>query len=144
MKDPAATETSRQRIVEILRREEMGFEELRRELDVPGRQLEEDLRHVEKSLRRGSERLRIDPARIFAGRGLPKVIFSTGDCTSGPVAKPAPATATCPTTRPPRWRASPTTSVRSASSRPAPTIDWYSGPKCRVAATSPTKRSPAW
>lgn len=63
MKDPAATETSRQRIVEILRREEMGFEELRRALDIPARLLEEDLRHVEKSLRRGSERLRIDPAR---------------------------------------------------------------------------------
>ena len=65
-KDPAATETSRQRIVEILRREEMSFEELRRELDVPGRLLEDDLRHVEKSLRRGSERLRVDPARCRA------------------------------------------------------------------------------
>ena len=64
--DPAATETSRQRIMEILRREEMGFEELRRELEVPARALEEDLRHVERSLRRGSERLRIDPAACRA------------------------------------------------------------------------------
>ncbi|HLP42217.1 MAG TPA: caspase family protein, partial [Fibrobacteria bacterium] len=38
--------------------------------------------------------LRIDPARIFAGRGLPKVIFSTGESTPGPVAKPPPPTAT--------------------------------------------------
>lgn len=64
--EPEATETSRQRIVEILRREEMGFEELRRELEVPARALEEDLRHVERSLRRGSERLRIDPAACRA------------------------------------------------------------------------------
>jgi len=48
--------------MEILRREEMSFEELRREMEVPARMLEEDLRHVERSLRRGSERLRIDPA----------------------------------------------------------------------------------
>jgi predicted Zn-ribbon and HTH transcriptional regulator len=60
--DPVATETSRQRIMEILRREEMSFEELRREMELPARRLEEDLRHVERSLRRGSERLRIDPA----------------------------------------------------------------------------------
>ena len=64
--DPVATETSRQRIMEILRREEMSFEELRREMDVPARRLEEDLRHVERSLRRGSERLRIDPAACRA------------------------------------------------------------------------------
>ena len=61
-RDPAASETSRQRIMEILRREEMSFEELKREMEVPARRLEEDLRHVERSLRRGSERLRVDPA----------------------------------------------------------------------------------
>ena len=64
--DPAATETSRKRIMDILRREELGFEQLRREMEVPVRALEEDLRHVERSLRHGSERLRIDPARCRA------------------------------------------------------------------------------
>lgn len=67
--DPSAAETSRQRIVEILRRDELGFEQLRRELELPARALEEDLRHVERSLRkggRGPERLRIEPARCLA------------------------------------------------------------------------------
>jgi predicted Zn-ribbon and HTH transcriptional regulator len=63
---PAATETSRQRIIDVLRREELGFEQLRRELEVPVRALEEDLRHVERSFRRGPERLRIEPARCLA------------------------------------------------------------------------------
>jgi len=62
----SAAETSRQRIVEILRRDELGFEQLRRELEVPVRSLEEDLRHVERSFRRGPERLRIEPARCLA------------------------------------------------------------------------------
>lgn len=60
-----AAETTRQRIVEILRRDELGFEQLRRELAVPVRFVEEDLRHIERSLRsgrRGPERLRIQPA----------------------------------------------------------------------------------
>ena len=64
-----ATETARQRIIDVLRREELGFEQLRRELEVPVRALEEDLRHVERSLRndrRGPERLRIEPARCLA------------------------------------------------------------------------------
>lgn len=64
-RDPAATETSRQRIVEILRREDQGFEELRRLLEVPARVLEDDLRHVERSLRRGPVRLRVDPPRCI-------------------------------------------------------------------------------
>jgi predicted Zn-ribbon and HTH transcriptional regulator len=55
--------TLRQRIAELLGAGEWGFEELRRELEAPARVLEEDLRHVERSLRRGSERLRIEPAR---------------------------------------------------------------------------------
>lgn len=62
----AATETARQRIIDILRREELGFEQLRRELEVPVRSLEEDLRHVERSLRHAPQRLRIEPARCLA------------------------------------------------------------------------------
>lgn len=61
--DPASTETSRQRIMDILRREELGFDQLRRELEMPVRALEDDLRHVELSLRKASQRLRIEPAR---------------------------------------------------------------------------------
>jgi transcriptional regulator len=56
----------RQRIVERLTGSELSFEELRRELEVSVRMLEDDLRHVERSLRRGSARLRVDPARCLA------------------------------------------------------------------------------
>jgi predicted Zn-ribbon and HTH transcriptional regulator len=58
--------TLRQRIAELLGKGEWGFEELRRELQAPARALEEDLRHVERSLRPGSERLRIEPARCLS------------------------------------------------------------------------------
>jgi predicted Zn-ribbon and HTH transcriptional regulator len=58
--------TLRQRIAALLGKGEWGFEELRRELEAPARALEEDLRHVERSLRRGSERLRIEPARCLS------------------------------------------------------------------------------
>lgn len=58
-----ATATLRQRIAELLRQGEWGFEELRRELEAPARLLEDDLRHLERSLRCGAQRLRIEPAR---------------------------------------------------------------------------------
>ena len=58
--------TRRQRIVELLTGTERSFEELRRELEVPARALEDDLGHVERSLRRGPARLRVDPARCLA------------------------------------------------------------------------------
>jgi transcriptional regulator len=60
---PEATSTRRRRIVELLSAAEMGFEELRRELDEPARLLEDDLRHVERSLRRGPVRLVCEPPR---------------------------------------------------------------------------------
>lgn len=70
MDDPrgseAATSTLRQRIVELLGEGEWGFEELRRELEAPARALEEDLRHVERSLRRDNLRLAIEPARCLS------------------------------------------------------------------------------
>jgi len=62
----APTETARQRIVDLLTGRELSFEELRRELAVTGPVLESDLRHVERSLRHGSSRLRVDPARCLA------------------------------------------------------------------------------
>ena len=64
--EEAPTSTRRQRIVQLLEGSELSFEELRRELAVPARALEDDLRHVEKSLRRGHARLRIEPARCLA------------------------------------------------------------------------------
>lgn len=56
----------RQRIVERLTNGELSFDELRRELEIPARVLEDDLRHIDRSLRRGSTRLRVDPARCLA------------------------------------------------------------------------------
>lgn len=64
--DTIAPATLRQQIVQLLEGSELSFEELRRELAVPARALEDDLRHVEKSLRRGHARLRIEPARCLA------------------------------------------------------------------------------
>lgn len=51
-----------------------GFEELRRQLGWPVRLLEDDLRHLERSLRAGGRRLAVEPARclgcgfVFRGR----------------------------------------------------------------------------
>lgn len=61
-----ATSTRRRRIVELLAAGEMGFEELRRELETPARLLEDDLRHVERSLRRGPARLLCEPPHCLA------------------------------------------------------------------------------
>jgi predicted Zn-ribbon and HTH transcriptional regulator len=61
-----ATATLRQRLGELLREGEWGFEDLRRELEAPARVLEEDLRHVERSLKRGGEKLHVDPARCIS------------------------------------------------------------------------------
>lgn len=63
---PEATSTRRRRIVELLGAQEMGFEELRRELETPARLLEDDLRHVERSLRLGPTRLVCEPPRCLA------------------------------------------------------------------------------
>jgi transcriptional regulator len=55
--------TRRRRIVELLGAGEMGFEELRRELETTARLLEDDLRHVERTLRRSPARLVCEPPR---------------------------------------------------------------------------------
>ncbi|HEV2846136.1 MAG TPA: transcriptional regulator [Thermoanaerobaculia bacterium] len=64
--ESGATATQRQRIQELLRDAEWGFEELRRELETTVGSLEDDLRHVERGLRKGGERLRAEPARCLA------------------------------------------------------------------------------
>jgi predicted Zn-ribbon and HTH transcriptional regulator len=58
--------TTRQRIHELLSREELAFEALREELQVTVKQLEDDLRHLERSLRRDPERLHVLEPRCIA------------------------------------------------------------------------------
>lgn len=55
--------TRRQRIAALLRESEWGFDELRRELELPVHVLAEDLAHIERSVRAAGERLRVEPAR---------------------------------------------------------------------------------
>jgi predicted Zn-ribbon and HTH transcriptional regulator len=47
----------------MLRSEQWGFDELRAELGLTVKVLEEDLRHVQRSVRPGGECLRIEAAR---------------------------------------------------------------------------------
>jgi len=58
----------------VLAERDWCFEELRRELQCAVKTLEDDLRHVERSVRRGPRRLQIESARcaacdfVFRGR----------------------------------------------------------------------------
>lgn len=67
--------TRRQQIIALLEQDAYGFAELREALGVPVHVLKEDLVHVERSVRRGDKRLRVDPPRciecgfVFRGRG---------------------------------------------------------------------------
>ena len=58
--------TRRQELVAILERGEYSFEELRRETQARVRDLDDDLAHLEKSLRRGPKRLVVTPAHCIA------------------------------------------------------------------------------
>jgi predicted Zn-ribbon and HTH transcriptional regulator len=58
--------TRRQQIVEQLTEAEWEFDELRRELGLTVKVLEEDLHHIERSVRAGGRRLKIRPARCDA------------------------------------------------------------------------------
>lgn len=55
-------ETTRQQLARWLTTGEYDFEELRLALELPARVLEEELRHVERSLRRRGRRLRVAAA----------------------------------------------------------------------------------
>lgn len=57
----AASDTVRQRLIRWLRRSEYSFEDLRRDLMLPARELESELRHVEKSARGQGMRLAVTP-----------------------------------------------------------------------------------
>lgn len=54
--------TRRQQIVEFLALREWSFEELRHELGVTVNVLEEDLHHIERSVRASGKRLHLRPA----------------------------------------------------------------------------------
>lgn len=70
----APVATRRQRLVALLNDFALSFDDLRRELAVTTHQLESDLRHVEKSIRREGQRFDVRPASctdcgfVFEGR----------------------------------------------------------------------------
>jgi predicted Zn-ribbon and HTH transcriptional regulator len=55
---PEATQTVRQRILELLREEELTAHEISQRAGVREREVAEHLRHLEHTLRHGAERLR--------------------------------------------------------------------------------------
>ena len=59
-------QTRRQQIVERLTENECEFDDLRHEFGLTVKVLEEDLRHIERSVRAGGQRLIIRPARCEA------------------------------------------------------------------------------
>ena len=66
--EASADETIRQRIVLLLSGTQRTFEELRREIGLPARRLEDELQHVERSVRRSRgepRKLVVDPARCI-------------------------------------------------------------------------------
>lgn len=73
--DPEASEageTARQRVLRWLRRDEYSFDELRLDLQIPARELEDTLRHVEKTVRARGGRLEvIAPECRDCGFGFP-------------------------------------------------------------------------
>ena len=79
--------TRRQRLVDLLEAGPWGFSELCAELGVPYRVLDEDLRHVHRSLRGSDRDLRVEPARchdcgfVFEGRD-PRRFHPPGRCPS--------------------------------------------------------------
>jgi len=80
-----AGETVRQRLMRWLERGEHDFEDLRVGLQISGRRLEEELRHVERTARRHGKRLKVTPPRCgdcgfdFPGRAR-KHLHVPGRC----------------------------------------------------------------
>jgi predicted Zn-ribbon and HTH transcriptional regulator len=58
--------TRREEIVVLLEEGERGFDDLRRQLEIPVHVLEEDLRHIDLSVRAAGKRLVIGPALCLA------------------------------------------------------------------------------
>lgn len=59
----SARETLRQRLLRWLAEDEYDFETLRVELDLSPRELDDELRHVERTLRAGGRRLLVEAPR---------------------------------------------------------------------------------
>ncbi len=59
--DTEATQTRRQQLRELLQAEALPFEILRQRMRVGVRDLDDDLRHLERSARRRGERLEVTP-----------------------------------------------------------------------------------
>lgn len=69
---PEAVETVRRRLARWLSEREYDFEELRGALQISARELEQELRHVERSARGQGRRLRVTGPRCSAcGFGFP-------------------------------------------------------------------------
>jgi predicted Zn-ribbon and HTH transcriptional regulator len=83
--DPPRNRTRRQEIAALLACREWSFEELRDALSMSVRLLEDDLHHVNRSLRRGDRHLVVTPSRCgdcgyeFRGRA-PKHFHTPGRC----------------------------------------------------------------
>jgi len=83
--DPSPNRTRRQELAELLTLREWSFEELRSALSMSVRLLEDDLHHLDRSLRRGDRRLLVTPSRCgdcdyeFRGRA-PKHFHTPGRC----------------------------------------------------------------
>ncbi len=58
--------TRRQEIAAALRKRAWTFEQLRHAFQCNAHELEDDLRHVERSARRGAGKLRVEPCRCEA------------------------------------------------------------------------------
>ena len=77
--------TRRQELAELLACREWSFEELRGALSMSVRLLEDDLHHVDRSLRHGDRRLAVTPSRCgdcgyeFRGRA-PRRFYTPGRC----------------------------------------------------------------
>ncbi len=84
---PEGGRTRRQQLVELLGQGTFGFSELRERLGVTVAQLDDDLRHVERSVRGRGARLRVEPARcgdcgfVFRRRE-PRRFHPPGRCPS--------------------------------------------------------------
>ena len=69
----------------MLSRQEYSFEQLRQELQLSVRELEDHLRHLERSVRRGDDELKVIDAKclacehVFRGR-TPKRFSTPGRC----------------------------------------------------------------
>ena len=75
--------TRRQEIVERLRSEEWAFDDLRHDLGLTVKVLEEDLKHIQKSVRAADDRLQLRSATCVCGFEFTnKALHPPGRCPS--------------------------------------------------------------